>query len=120
MHTRRSYLILLGFIVAALVGVGFVAIPGSPSERKATLGLDLQGGLEVVLKAVPPKGVKVTNDGLNRSVDIIRNRVDKLGASEPDVRKQDPDQIVIQLAGVHDTRRATELIGKTAQLELYD
>jgi SecD/SecF fusion protein len=119
-QTRRSQLVLLGLIVAALAGVALIAIPGSPGHRKPTLGLDLQGGLEVVLKAVPPKGVKVTSDGLDRSVSIMRSRVDKLGVSEPDVRKQGSDQIVIQLAGVHDPAKAAAIIGKTAQLELYD
>ena len=65
-------------------------------------GLDLQGGLEVVLKAQPPKGHKLTPADLDRSVSIMRNRVDKLGVSEPEIRKQGSDQIVIQLAGVHD------------------
>ncbi len=120
MHTRRSQLTLLGLIVAALVGVALIAIPGSPVHRKPTLGLDLQGGLEVVLKAVPPKNVKVTSDGLDHSVSIMRSRVDKLGVSEPDVRKQGKDQIVIQLAGVHDPAKAAAIIGKTAQLQLYD
>ena len=120
MHTRRSQLTLLGLIVAAVVGVALIAIPGSPVHRKPTLGLDLQGGLEVVLKAVPPKNVHVTSDGLDHSVSIMRNRVDKLGVSEPDVRKQGKDQIVIQLAGVHDPAKAAAIIGKTAQLELYD
>jgi SecD/SecF fusion protein len=120
LHTRRSHLTLIGLIVAALVGVGFLGVPGSPAHQKATLGLDLQGGLEIVLKAQAPKGQKVTQDGLTRSVDRIRARIDKLGVSEPDVRKQDPDQIVVQLPGVHDPERAAEIIGKTAQLELFD
>src|SRR5438874_5588299 len=110
MQNRRSYLILVGLILAAVAGVAALAIPGSPVHKKVTLGLDLQGGLEVVLKAQPPKGVKVTSDGLQRSVDIMRSRVDKLGVSEPDVRKQDPDQIVIQLAGVHDPAKAAAII----------
>ena len=50
----------------------------------------------------------------------MRNRIDKLGVSEPEIRKQGSDQIVIQLAGVHDPAKAAELIGKTAQLEFYD
>ena len=50
----------------------------------------------------------------------MRNRVDKLGVSEPEIRKQEPDEIVIQLAGVHDQGRAAAIIGQTAQLELYD
>src|SRR5438128_1231943 len=91
-----------------------------PGHRNVTKGLDIQGGLEVVLKAVPPKGHKLTTQDLDRSVSIMRDRVDKLGVSEPEIRKQEPDQIVIQLAGVHDPGRAAEIIGKTAQLELYD
>jgi SecD/SecF fusion protein len=120
MSSRRSHLILIGLIGAALVGVLMLAVPGSPMHKKATLGLDLQGGLEVVLKAVPPKGRKLTSSDLDRSVTIIRNRIDKLGVAEPVVAKQGSDQISIQLAGVRDIRRATELIGKTAQLEFYD
>jgi SecD/SecF fusion protein len=117
---RRKNLIVVGLILAALVGVAFLAVPGSPAHRKPTLGLDLQGGLEVVLKAVPPKGHKLTSDDLNRSIDIMRNRIDKLGVSEPEIRKQGSNQIVIQLAGVHDPAAAAKLIGKTAVLEFYD
>jgi SecD/SecF fusion protein len=117
---RRRHLTLLASIVAALAGVALLAVPGSPVHRKATLGLDLQGGLEVVLKANPPKGHKLTADDLNRSIDIMRNRIDKLGVSEPEIRKQGSDQIVIQLAGVHDPASAAKLIGKTAVLEFYD
>ncbi len=120
MSNRRPHLILIGIILAALGGVALIGIPGSPMHKKTTLGLDLQGGLEVVLKAKPPKRHTLTSGDLDRSVTIIRNRIDKLGVSEPDVRKQPPDQIVIELAGVHDTKRALDIIGKTAQLELYD
>ena len=73
-----------------------------------------------MLQAVPPKGHKLTADDLDRSVDIMRNRVDKLGVSEPEIRKQSGNQIVIELAGVHDAATAARIIGKTAQLELYD
>ena len=120
MRERRNHLLLVALIAAALVGVALLAVPGSPVHRKAVLGLDLQGGLEVVLKAIPPKGKELTQGDLDRSVDIMRNRIDKLGVSEPEVRKQDKDQIVIQLAGVTDPKNAAALIGKTAQLELFD
>ncbi len=120
MRERRNHLVLVGVILAALVGVALLAIPGSPIHRKPTLGLDLQGGLEVVLKAVPPAGHKLTAEDLDRSVGIMRNRIDKLGVSEPELRKQGSDQIVIQLAGITDPKQAAALIGKTAQLELYD
>ncbi len=120
MSERRGHLILVSLIVAALVGVAVLAIPGSPLHRSPTLGLDLQGGLEVVLKAVPEKNQKLQESDLDRSVEIMRSRVDKIGVSEPEIRKQGSDQIVIELPGVHDQARAAELIGKTAKLELYD
>ncbi len=120
MRKRQNHLTLLALIVAALIGAALLIVPGSPAHRKSRLGLDLQGGLEVVLQAVPPKGHKLTTADLDRSVSIMRNRIDKLGVAEPEIRKQGSDQIVIQLAGVHDPKKAAELIGKTAQLELYD
>ncbi|TMM34522.1 MAG: protein translocase subunit SecD [Actinobacteria bacterium] len=120
MTNRRSHLILVGLILAALAGVVALAVPGSPVHKKVTLGLDLQGGLEVVLEARPAKGQKLDSAALDRSVSIMRQRVDKLGVSEPEIRKQGSNQIVIELAGVHDPAKAATIIGKTAQLELYD
>ena len=120
MAERRGYLILVGLILAALVGVAALALPGSPGQREPNLGLDLQGGLEVVLKAVPPPGRDLTKGDLDRSIEIMRSRVDKLGVSEPEIRKQGNDQIVIELPGIRDPATAASLIGKTAQLELYD
>jgi SecD/SecF fusion protein len=118
--TRRSHLILVGLILAALAGVALLAIPGSPAHKKVTLGLDLQGGLEVVLKAVPPKGKTCDAACMDRSISIMRSRIDKLGVSEPEIRKQGSNQIVIQLAGVHDVNKAAQIIGTTAQLQFYD
>jgi SecD/SecF fusion protein len=119
-HTRRNHLILVGLIMAAVVGVALLGVPGSPAHKKTRLGLDLQGGLEVVLQAVPPKGQKVTQQGLDNAVSIMRQRVDKLGVAEPEIRKQGNDQIVIELPGVKNAGQAAQLIGKTAQLEFYD
>jgi preprotein translocase subunit SecD len=121
MTERRRYLVLMGVILAAAIGAALLAIPGAPLYQKPTLGLDLQGGLEVVLKAVPEKGQgPVTSDELDKSVSIMQSRINKLGVSEPEIRKQGSDQIVIELAGVHDPAKAAALIGKTAQLQLFD
>jgi SecD/SecF fusion protein len=120
MSNRRSHLILVGLILLALAGVAALAVPGSPVHKKLTLGLDLQGGLEVVLKAVPPQNHQLTSDDMDRSVSIMRSRIDKLGVAEPEIRKQGKDQIVIQLAGVHDPAKAAAIIGKTAELQFYD
>jgi SecD/SecF fusion protein len=117
---RRSSFIVVGLLAAALAAVALLVIPGSPIQEKPTLGLDLQGGLEVTLQAVPPAGDQVTEAGLDRSVEIMRNRVDKLGVAEPSIYTQGNDQIVIQLPGVKDPQAAAELIGSTAKLELYD
>jgi SecD/SecF fusion protein len=118
--TRRSHLILVGLILVTLAGVAALGVPGSPVHKKVTLGLDLQGGLEVVLKAVPPKGKTCDSSCMDRSVSIMRSRIDKLGVSEPEIRKQGSNQIVIQLAGVHDVNKAARIIGTTAQLQFYD
>ena len=117
---RRASLLVVGLLVAALAGVALLAVPGSPLQKDPTLGLDLQGGLEVTLQAVPPPDRELTEEDLDRSVDIMRDRVDKLGVTEPEIRKQGSDQIVIQLPGVRDPEAAAEIIGTTAQLELYD
>ncbi len=120
MSERKKYLILLTVIIAALAGVVYMTVPSSPGHKSVREGLDIQGGVEVVLKAIPPKNQKIDASRMSIAQNIMRNRVDKLGVSEPEVRKQGTDQIVIQLAGVHDTRAALGLIGKTAQLEFYD
>ena len=120
MASRRSHLIWVILILAALGGVAALGLKGSPAHRSLKKGLDLQGGLEVILKAQPPKGHKLTSDDMSRSIQIIRNRIDKLGVSEPIVRQEANDEISVQLAGVHDVAQAANLIGKTAQLEMYD
>ena len=118
--TRRAAVFVVALVAAALVAVGLLAIPGSPLEQRPTLGLDLQGGLEVTLQAVPPKDRTLTKEDLDRSVTIMRSRVDKLGVAEPEIRTQGSDQISIQLPGVKDPAAAAQIIGKTAQLELFD
>jgi SecD/SecF fusion protein len=118
--TRRGNLTLLGFVLAALLGVALLAIPQSPLHREIKLGLDLQGGVELVLRAVPPKNEEITDENMDLAIEVIRNRVDALGVAEPEIRQQGEDQISIQLPGVDDPEKASELIGKTAQLGLYD
>jgi len=117
---RRSHLTLLLIVLAALAGVAFLGIPGSPGHRSLREGLDIQGGTEVVLQAAPQKGQTLTSQMMDNSVSIMRTRVDKLGVSEPLITKQGNDQIDIELPAVHDPTQAAKIIGQTAQLELYD
>ncbi|HWG56083.1 MAG TPA: protein translocase subunit SecD [Gaiellaceae bacterium] len=117
---RKPHLILVALIVAALVGVAALAMPGSPAYQEPTLGLDLQGGLEVTLQAVPPRDRALAPEDLERSVEILRNRIDALGVSEPEIRTQGDDQIVIDMPGITNPEQVIEVLGRTAQLELYD
>lgn len=75
------------------------------------LGLDLRGGVSVVLEA---KG-KHTAEELDTAVDVIRSRVDALGVAEPDINRQG-NNIIVDLPGVKNAQRAQELIGATAEL----
>jgi SecD/SecF fusion protein len=106
--------------VAALVGVALIGLPGAPFKQPLHQGLDLKGGLEVVLQAKPLKGQTLTSAMMDNSISIMQNRVDKLGVSEPIITKQGSNQIVIELPAVHNTAQAAKIIGQTAQLELYD
>jgi SecD/SecF fusion protein len=118
---RRQYLLIMGSIAALLVGALFLAIPGSPSYKKPTLGLDLQGGLEVVLRAIPEtKSQPITPEGMQTAQQIMTNRVNKIGVSSPNVAVQGGNQIVIQLAGVHNPAKAAQIIGSTGQLQMFD
>ncbi len=95
--------------------------PGSVSEleRKAIrLGLDLQGGIHVVLRVkmeeIEPSA---RADAVERAIQVIRNRVDFTGVTEPIIQKQGDDRIIVDLPGYTDAERAEELIGQTAQLQ---
>lgn len=81
------------------------------------LGLDLQGGAEVVLQAIPEEGQTVSGEDMTALQEIMRNRVDSMGVSEPIIQLEGDDRIVIQLAGVDNPDDAIELLGRTAKLE---
>jgi protein-export membrane protein SecD len=84
------------------------------------LGLDLQGGMHLVLEVDDPEGtmsLEARSDAIDRAERIIRNRVDELGVEEPIIQKVGQDRLIVELAGITDEARARELIGQTAMLE---
>ncbi|MCM8789914.1 MAG: protein translocase subunit SecD, partial [Candidatus Omnitrophica bacterium] len=89
-----------------------------PLKKRVNLGLDLQGGMYLLLKvdtaALEPKEKA---DAVDRAVEVIRNRIDEFGVREPSIQKQGEDEIVIQLPGITDRDRALDIIGRTALLE---
>ncbi|MGH3009726.1 MAG: protein translocase subunit SecD [Gaiellaceae bacterium] len=120
MRERRNYLLLLGAIAVALVGAVMLAVPGSPIHRPLVKGLDLQGGLEVVLKAVPLRGQQITPAQMQVAQQIMVQRSNGTGVASPSVALQGSDEIVIQLAGIHDPAKAAAIIGSTGQLQFFD
>ena len=82
------------------------------SDNRPVLGLDLQGGISVVLA---PVGDVKNEASLDKAVDIIRNRVDALGVAEPEISRQGSN-VIIDLPGVRDRDKARRLVGKTAEL----
>jgi SecD/SecF fusion protein len=110
----------MGAIAAALVGALLLAVPGSPAYKKPTLGLDLQGGLEVILRAIPEKGQTINAAQMQTAQNIMESRVNKIGVTSPNVAIQGGNEIVIQLAGVHDPAKAAKIVGTTGTLQMFD
>lgn len=88
-----------------------------PPQEKVNQGLDIQGGLSVVLSANSTDGEDVTSDDMEKSRAIIESRVNALGASEATVQVQGSNQILVQIPGLSDTETALSTIGKTGKLE---
>ncbi len=105
---RRNFWYLM--ITVILIVGAFVAT--LISGNRPVLGLDLQGGISVVLA---PVGNVKNQASLNKAVDIIRNRVDSLGVAEPEISRQGSN-VIIDLPGVRDRDKARRLVGKTAEL----
>lgn len=110
---RRNIWLL---ILTTLLVIGSVFM-FTPPQEKINQGLDIQGGLSVVLSAKSTDGQEVTNEEMEKSRAIIESRVNALGASEATVQVQGTNQILVQIPGLSDTETALATIGKTGKLE---
>ena len=108
---RNTWLLVLTTLLVAISVVLF-----TPPSQKINQGLDIQGGLSVVLTAKSEDGSAVSADDMEKSRAIIESRVNALGASEAVVQLQGDDQILVQIPGMTDTQEALETIGKTGSL----
>ena len=109
---------LLYKIIFILAVIGICAYFAFPLDKRINLGLDLKGGMHLVLRIdTSHLEVKAKEDAADRALEVIRNRIDEFGVREPTIQKQGEDEIVVQLPGVTDRQRAIELIGRTALLE---
>lgn len=110
---------VLALVVITILVVGSWALFWPPSE-KITQGLDIQGGVSVILTAQETSQTAVTDDVMERAELIIRNRVDSLGASEATIQRQGSDSILVQLPGISNAEEALAALGTTGQLEIRD
>ena len=122
----RPWQTLIVIVLLSLAAV-WVDLPGQQLDpfgwkRSITvrLGLDLQGGVQLVLQARPPAGVTVTQDVLQGTRDTIERRVNGLGVSEPVIQTRGTDQILVELPGFQDPERAVRVLQRTALLEIID
>jgi SecD/SecF fusion protein len=111
---RRNLLVLL--VVAGLVAASVAAILSKPTR----LGLELKGGVELVYQAKPTAQSKVTPESLERSINIMRKRVDALGVAQPEIQSSGNAQIDVALPGEQNIVHAEKEVGTTAQLLFYD
>lgn len=114
-RVQRDAVLLV--LVAVLLGVAaYFAFP----LEKTNLGLDLQGGLSVVLEAQDSATAQRTDEAMDQTVSIIQNRVNRLGVAEPEIQRQGEWKISVQLPGIENPEEALQVIGKTAVLAFYD
>jgi preprotein translocase subunit SecD len=119
MGNRRNNLIVLALVVVLLGVAAYFIFLNQPVTQSTQLGLDLQGGVSAQLQGSQTGGGKVTRDEIQQAADLIRQRIDRLGVAEPDVRVQSEDQIVVQIPGVKNPDEVIRIIGSTAQLGFY-
>lgn len=101
--------------------LGLIALFGYftfPLNKRINLGLDLQGGMHLVLRVDTSKlSEESKKDAVERALEVIRNRIDQFGVGEISIQRQGLEEIVVQLPGITDRKRALDIIGRTALLE---
>ncbi|MFE5573105.1 protein translocase subunit SecD, partial [Streptomyces anulatus] len=100
--------------VAVLLVSVYISLTMSPR-----LGLDLQGGTRIVLQARDTATVEADRETTDRTLEVLRQRIDSLGVSEPTLTRSGEDRIIVELPDVQDPRQAAEVIGRTAQLTFH-
>jgi preprotein translocase subunit SecD len=116
MRNKKVHItVIVIFII--IIGICFYYIFKDSVGESIKLGLDLKGGTQIILKPVEIGAENVTKESLDKAQMIIMDRIDRLGISEPLVTRDFNNNLIIQLPGVDDPKRAIDVIGKTAELE---
>jgi preprotein translocase subunit SecD len=118
---------MLAIIVLITLVSAWIDLPGDTLDlggfkenHPVRQGLDLQGGLQVLLEANPPDGQSVDRGTMNGTRDTLERRVNGLGVSEPLIQTRGDNQIVVELPGVDDPDQAVAVLQQTALLEIIN
>lgn len=112
MGWKKLAALMLGPVIIVAILYGWIFA----NNLTPRLGLDLQGGLSANLVATPNEGETITDEVLDQTVEIIRERVDSLGVAEPTITRQG-ETIQVQLPGLDDEGQARDVIGRTASMQ---
>lgn len=120
--TKKVKMKFIYFFLSLLIGIGFlISYFTGDVSKDIKLGLDLQGGFEVLYEVKPIKEGQVINqEVLSSTVEALRNRIDVLGVSEPSIQIEGEDRIRVQLAGIDDQNKAREILSTQAKLTFRD
>lgn len=110
-QARRRRTVVVVLILAAGVAGALL--------RPVQLGLDLRGGTQIVLEAQPTEATDLEDDVLDRTLEVLRRRVDVLGVAEPTLQRSGDARVIVELPGVTDPEEAVAVIGQTAQLTFH-
>lgn len=109
---KKGFQIRLLLVIAIIIGAGWLSF-----NKPTKLGLDLKGGVYVVLEAQADKGQVIDDEAMNRLIEVLDRRINGIGVAESVVQKAGQNRVIVELPGVTDTEEAVALIGKTALME---
>lgn len=111
---------MLFFLIIALFASG-IAYFAKPVVNDVSLGLDLQGGFEVLYEVEPMnEGDEINQDSLLATTTALNERVNTIGVSEPNIQIEGENRIRVQLAGVEDQETARDILATGAELTIRD
>lgn len=112
---------LIAFLLLVILLFAGMGLTYKNVIKNVNLGLDLQGGFEVLYQVDPlHKGDKIDKNALQSTAQTLENRVNVLGVSEPKIQVEDPNRIRVQLAGVKDQKEARKILSSQANLTIRD
>ncbi|MCL5958521.1 MAG: protein translocase subunit SecD [Chloroflexi bacterium] len=128
---QKHIRLLIGIVILAIVAA-WIDLPNNGGihldfagikidrEIKVHEGLDLQGGMQVMLEADVPPGQQIDSQAMLAAKGVVENRVNSLGVSEPLIQLQEKNRIIVELPGIKDPERAIQTFGQTGLLEFID